>query len=75
MTVIGGLGQAAATVVDTDEVLVRIFGRPTGPDRQRGVELPLDFPDVEADAERGTCKRGSEADCQGKFRPAPELVY
>ncbi len=30
VTVIGSLGQAMAAVVDADEVLVRLLGRPTG---------------------------------------------
>jgi hypothetical protein len=31
VAVVGGLGQALAAVVDTDQVLVRLLGRPTGP--------------------------------------------
>ncbi|MCY1475939.1 hypothetical protein D9M68_92720 [compost metagenome] len=34
VTVIRSLGQTLAAVVDTDEVLVGTFGRPTGTDRQ-----------------------------------------
>ena len=34
VTIIGGLGQAAPAVVDADKILVGIFSRPTGTDRQ-----------------------------------------
>src|SRR5690606_11633285 len=46
-TVIAGLRQAAPTVVDANQILVRIAHRPAGPDRQRGVELTFDLIDIE----------------------------
>ncbi|MCY1447993.1 hypothetical protein D9M71_646380 [compost metagenome] len=75
VTVIGSLGQAAAAVVDADEVFVGAFSRPTRADRQGRVELTFDFTDVETDAECRPGERRGKADGQRQFRPAPELVY
>src|SRR5471030_1309622 len=75
VTVIGGLGQALATVVDTNKVLVRLLGRNTHAQGERRVELTFDFTDIETDAECGPGERRSKTDRQRQFRPAPELVY
>ncbi|MCY1413386.1 hypothetical protein D9M71_288160 [compost metagenome] len=74
VAVVGGLRQAAAAVVDPDEVLVRALGRPTGADGQRRVERTLDFPNVEADGGCGGRQRGGQADGQRQFSQAPELL-
>ncbi len=52
VAVVGGLGKSLAAVVHTDQVLVRLGGRPAGPDRQRRVEGTFDFPDVERSPQR-----------------------
>jgi hypothetical protein len=75
VTVIGGLGQALATVVDANEVLVRLLGRNTHAQGERRIELTFYFTDVETDAECRPGERRGETDCQRQFCPAPELVY
>ena len=73
--VIGGLGQALAAVVGTDQVTIG-FGRgPARPHGKRRVKAPFDFTNVETDAECRPGERRSEADGQGQSCPAPELVY
>jgi hypothetical protein len=67
VAVVGGLGQALAAVVDTDEVLVRLLGRPTGAHGERRVELAFDFTDVETDAECGPGERRGKTDGQRQF--------
>ena len=74
MAIIGGLRQAVAAVIGTDEILVGILRRPTGAYRKRRVELTFDFTDVETYAKCRTGERRGEADGQRQFRPAPELV-
>src|SRR5690606_27356471 len=71
VTIIGGLRQAATAVVDSDQILVGLGGRPAGTDRQRRVELPFDLADIESDAECRSGKGRSETDGQWQFRQAP----
>ncbi|MOA37394.1 hypothetical protein D3C78_1589810 [compost metagenome] len=72
--VIGGLRQALAAIVDTDQVFVGLGRGPARPHRQGRVELAFDFTDVEADAECRAGERGGKTDGQRQFCPAPESV-
>ncbi|MCY1562988.1 hypothetical protein D9M68_1004600 [compost metagenome] len=47
VAVVGGLRQPPAAVVDPDQIPVGIGGRPAGTDGKAGVELPIDFTDIE----------------------------
>src|SRR3546814_16632145 len=74
VTVVGGLGQALAAVVDADQVSVGLGRGPACAYRQGRVELALDFTDVETDAECWPGERRGETDRQRQFCPAPERV-
>src|SRR5690606_37256463 len=47
--VVTGLSDACAAVVGTNQIFICILGGPTGPHRQRRVELTINGPDIEVE--------------------------
>ncbi|MNJ38281.1 hypothetical protein D3C77_331240 [compost metagenome] len=63
--VVRSLCQTIAAVVGADQIPIRVGRRPAGAYRQRGVERPFDFADVETNGMGVAGKRQGNADCQG----------
>src|SRR5690606_31152984 len=71
VSIVRSLGQAPATIVDTDKILVGFFCSPAGTDGELRIELPFDLTDIEGHAECRCGKGRGEADGQRQFCQAP----
>ncbi|MCY1457933.1 hypothetical protein D9M71_752700 [compost metagenome] len=65
VAIVRGLRKPVAAIVTADQVLVGITYRPTGAHRERGVELPFDFPHIETDRVSRRGDTAGNGDCQG----------